>query len=86
MGTLAALWKGRPIVVAESIKLLIGNTMAFLIGFGLLHWDARQTALFLGLVNSTIGIILTLFTQDASVPTAKLTDAELVKISGRKAA
>ncbi|MGH2692310.1 MAG: hypothetical protein ACRDHM_07370 [Actinomycetota bacterium] len=79
------LWKAEPVALAEATKLLVGNLIAMLVLFGLIDWTPEQTAGFLAVVNSTMGIILTVLARDASVPTAKLTATELKAATGRKA-
>jgi hypothetical protein len=80
------LWRARPVALAEAIKLFVGNLLAALIFFQIIDWTPGQVAALLALVNSTLGIWLTLVAQEASVPVSKLTATELKAATGRKAA
>lgn len=80
------LWRANPVALAEALKLFVGNLLAALIFFEIIEWTPEQVAAMLAVVNSTMGIWLTLIAREASVPVSKLTATELKAATGRKAA
>lgn len=61
------LLQREPTVIAEAFKATVTNVIAFLVILNTIPWNAEQVAMFMGLINSVIGLILAILVVRPSV-------------------